>query len=96
MHSSIIRIAEEFSRKVPDNLVGTRAAVFYLMAHQVSPPQSVRAQVGAAFGRVMRTSVTAVKQPNAPATEPQMSSSTPTPQDDFVFASYKTALPGHA
>lgn len=94
MHSSIANIAAEFSRRVPDELMGTRAAIFYLMARPPAAPKSVSTQIGAAFGRVMVTTVRPPK--NSGARRPAPTPKIPATQDDFVFAMGPGAVVNHA
>ena len=57
MYYSIAAIASELTRKVPQQLVGTRAAIFYLMRERhIETPTSVHAPIRAVFGRTLRFS----------------------------------------
>ena len=92
MHSSVAAIADELNCTVPQELIGTRAAIFYLMGKdQVKTPTSISAEIEAAFGRTQRLNG-ALARLISTSEHPQRLSAAPLKQmrhqnvpDEFLF-----------
>lgn len=94
MHPTILAITKELSCQVPSELMGTRAAIFFLMKDRIEAPQSVHARIGASFGRIMQSRVV---PPQPAQLRPLGAAAAPAPQsDDFVFSAMSGAVPRFA
>ena len=92
MHSSVAAIADELNCTVPQELIGTRAAIFYLMGKdQVETPTSISAEIGAAFGRTHRLNgslariYSASELSKRPASSPLLQLRQQKVPDEFLF-----------